>query len=437
MKRLHAFAGHPVPEGLELYVLSERLGAPSCHVYMEAQVFTPDSQRLILHRSAHPHGSDPEDPEHAYFLCDFADGGRLSPLADERGVTAPCVSPDGRHLYYCIRGGLTACDGRITLMRVGLDGTGRETVAVVDNGTAAAQPAAPMYPLSTIASDGRRVALASALAHAPGDPCPEHALWVIDTRTGAVDVPLRGRHFCNLHMQYCRSQDAPRDIMIQHNHGSCSPAVGGQHITHVAARDPESGCALRAVPASRDPRDNHTGYGVDLHVIRDDGTAWRTFPWGRDGIECCQGHQCWRGDSRWGIASTLRYQTPVTAVQELVESMPLPDAGHNGLLTPGAVRNRLSAGIAPPHFLHFATDARGTRIISDYEAESGEWHLYEGSLAAPGAGPAALRCLLNLGPRAASPWHPHPFLSPDGTMAFFNASPDGLLQAYALRLTDG
>ena len=42
---------------------------PSSHIYMEAQIFTPDSQRLILHRSAHPHGSDPKDPEHQFLIC--------------------------------------------------------------------------------------------------------------------------------------------------------------------------------------------------------------------------------------------------------------------------------------------------------------------------------------------------------------------------------
>jgi hypothetical protein len=42
---------------------------PSSHVYMEAQIFTPDSKLLVLHRSAAPHGGDPKDPEHRYLLC--------------------------------------------------------------------------------------------------------------------------------------------------------------------------------------------------------------------------------------------------------------------------------------------------------------------------------------------------------------------------------
>lgn len=433
MKRINTIAGRSIPDGLELYQLTEQFDTASCHVYMEAQIFTPDSERFILHRSAHPHGSDPDDPRHAYFLCDLADSGRLSLLAGERGVTAPCISPDGRYLYYFICA-LTKFGGRITLMRVALEGSDRTTVAVVDGNTVETQPAAPMYPLSTISSDGCHVAMASALARRTGEPFPEYALWIFDTRTGAVTVPLRGRNFCNLHMQYCRSPKAPRDIMIQHNHGSCLSADGKHSISHVAALDHESGYALRSVPASQDPNAGNTGYGLDVHVIRDDGTDWRTFPWGRNGIESCQGHQCWRGASNWGITSTIRYRTPATADHELIESLPLPGTDHNGLRTSGAIRNRLSEDIVPPHFIHFATDAYGERIISDYEAENGEWHLYTGTLKAPGTGPAALRRILNLGARSTSPWHPHPFLSPDGTKAFFNASSEGVLHAYALKL---
>ncbi|HRT95596.1 MAG TPA: hypothetical protein P5532_14300, partial [Planctomycetota bacterium] len=32
--------------------------------------------------------------------------------------------------------------------------------------------------------------------------------------------------------------------------------------------------------------------------------------------------------------------------------------------------------------------------------------------------------------------HPHPFLSPDGSMAFFNSDESGLLQAYMIRGLD-
>ena len=46
------------PGGIEVHQLTTE-SIPSSHIYMEAQIFTPDSRRLILHRSAHPHGSNP------------------------------------------------------------------------------------------------------------------------------------------------------------------------------------------------------------------------------------------------------------------------------------------------------------------------------------------------------------------------------------------
>ena len=67
------------PAGLEVYQLTAE-ALPSSHVYMEAQIFAPDSTRLLLHRSAHPHGSDPRDPEHRYLLCDLQDRLGLSYL---------------------------------------------------------------------------------------------------------------------------------------------------------------------------------------------------------------------------------------------------------------------------------------------------------------------------------------------------------------------
>ena len=73
-------------KGIEVFQLTEER-IPSSHIYMEAQIFTPDSKRLVLHRSAHPHGSRQDDPEHRYLLCDVENGGALSPLTDEVGAT--------------------------------------------------------------------------------------------------------------------------------------------------------------------------------------------------------------------------------------------------------------------------------------------------------------------------------------------------------------
>lgn len=148
------------PKGTEVVQLTTET-VPSCHVYMEAQIFTPDSKRFVLHRSAHPHGSDKNDPAHQYLLCDIEDGCSMSPLTNETGVTAPSVSPDGTFLYYFVNE-TEVNGGRLTLKRVRVDGSGRETILVLDDGIPGSglRPS-QIYPLSTISSDGARLALSA------------------------------------------------------------------------------------------------------------------------------------------------------------------------------------------------------------------------------------------------------------------------------------
>ncbi len=171
------------PESLSVVQLTTDPQTPACHIYMEAQIFTPDSQRFVLHRSAYPHGGKKDDPEHRYLLCDLADGCSLTPLTEELGATAPSVSPDGRYMYYLVDrtevGG-----GRLSLRRVNLDGTERETLAVLDRGLPGdGRFPSLIYPLSTISSDGQRLAAAAFL----GDGETENAsfgLLVFELATG-------------------------------------------------------------------------------------------------------------------------------------------------------------------------------------------------------------------------------------------------------------
>ncbi len=432
MKRLGQFAGKKVPDHLTLYQLTDDPVIPACHIYMEAQIFSPDSRRFVLHESAHPHGSDPRDPRHRYLFCDLEGNGDLIPLTDECGVTAPSLSPDGKSFYYFVDE--LEYRGRLRLRKLDPATGERSELACLTEQDGIA-PAPPFYPLSTISPDGRRIAVATALHTGTQAEWPEHGMWVFDTETGECRLVLRGTDFCNLHLQYCRSGREAHTILIQHNHGSRLRSVCGKRegIGHAAALDAESGHALRKIRACDDPLQPNTGFGLDLHLIDDDGTRWRSLPVGRDGMEFCQGHQCWRGKSSRVIASTLLFQTPSAAVQELIELEAFPGAAHCRPAAEGGARNVLSRGIEPPHFLHFATDAAGGRIVSDYEADNGEWHLYAGRLGGDGEA-ADLRFLLNLGSREKSPWHPHPFLSPDGKMAFFNSSASGVLQAYCLIL---
>ncbi len=267
------------PERLEVIQLTTE-DVPSSHIYMEAQIFTPDSKRLVVHRSAHAHGSDKNDPEHRYLVCDIENDCELFPITEEVGATAPSVSPDGQLLYYFVNE--TEPDsGTLTLKRVRLDGTERETLLVIDSNLPDTDYRPNrIYPLSTISSDGNRLALSCFLSDG-SEGGGTFGLMVFDVVEVTVRVILEGPSWCNVHPQYCRSteSDASRDILIQENHGNIADA---------------SGSVEKLVG----------GVGADIHVIRDDGTGFRNMPWGRDGNERCQGHQCWRGRSTWAITST-------------------------------------------------------------------------------------------------------------------------------------
>ena len=394
------------PVGVEVVQLTEG-ELNGCHLYMEAQVFTPDSRHLVLHRSATPHGGKKDDPRHQYFICDLDDGCSLRPITNEVGPVAPSISPDGEYVYYFVDeteiGG-----GRFSLKRVRLDGTEREELLRVDTPVGdTGRYASLLYPLSTIRSDGRSLALSCHL----GDGTPEGIDWglmVFNLDDLSHEVIIRGRTWCNIHPQYSRSSAPDRicDILVQENHGN---------------EFDERGKCIRLVG----------GVGADIHVIRDDGTDFRDMPWGRDGNEACQGHQCWRGEGDWAITST---GTQVPDSQRLIEGKATAHAGHIGLKSPGAVRNDLSRSVEDPCFFHFATDRAGKRFVTDTGAKDGGGRVLVADPGEPGEDALSnWTCIAE--PR--STWgkdaHIHPFLSPDGTHAFFNSDESGVLHAYMVR----
>lgn len=396
------------PAGLEVIQLTEE-DVPSSHIYMEAQIFTLDSKRFVLHRSATAHGSDKDDSEHRYLLCDVENGCELSPLTDECGATAPCVSPDGECMYYFVNE-TTLNGGRLTLKRVRLDGTERAEVLCLDR----PMPGTPyrpsrIYPLSTISADGTKLALSAFLGDGETEDAP-YGLMVFDLVYGTVEVVLRGPSWCNLHPQFCRALEptARRDILVQENHGNVHDAHG--QITGLTG-----------------------GAGADIHVIKDDGTDFRTMPWGRDGNERCQGHQCWRGRSEWAITST---GTKSPAEQQLMESLPVAEVGHKGLESPDGVRNHLSRAFRDPHpcFHHFGTDLAGERIVTDASPFDTGGRLFLFEFSEPGRDALGDGTyLLGPGSSCVKETHIHPFLSPDGRKAFFNSDESGVLQAYMIR----
>lgn len=395
------------PKGLEVFQLTTEPDLSGAHLYMEAQVFTMDSKRFLLHRAATAHGGNRKDPRHRYYVCDLEDGGSLAPIIEELGGVAPSVSPDGRFVYYFIDE-TSPGNGRLILRRVNLDGTDRRTVLVVDGplpGTGF-RPSR-LYPISTISSDGRRLAISAFLGdgHAEGSP---FGLLVFDLERAAVRLVLHGPTWCNMHSQYSRSTDADasRDVLIQENHGCVVDASGG----------------IKTLTG---------GEGADIHVIRDDGTNLRNMPWGRDGNEFCQGHQCWRGRTDWAITST---STRAPRGAFLIEGRAAPHAGHVGLKTPGGIRNDLTRDLKEARFSHFAGDGAGRRFISDAGPFDKGGRIFAAKFGEAGQG--ALRdwkYLLNPCSTCKKESHIHPFLSPDGSMGFFNSDESGILHAYMVR----
>jgi hypothetical protein len=323
------------------------------------------------------------------------------------GATAPSITPDGRHLYYFVNetepGG-----GKLTLKRVGLDGSDRQSVMVVDGplpgtGYRSSRP----YPLSTISSDGQRLALSCFLGDGQRSE-PPWGLMVFHLDRTTVSLILSGPSWCNVHPQYSRSRepDQSHDILVQENHGNiCDPAGVCRRLTG--------------------------GDGADIHVLRDDGGNLRDLPWGRDGNEFCQGHQCWIGRSDRALTSTSRREP---AAAELIEGRAVPHQGHLGLGVEGAHRNDLSRSFPKPDFYHFATDIAGRRLITDAGPRDAGGSVYVADIPEDDTGALAnYTYLLSPGSSWAKDSHIHPFLSPDGGTAFFNSDESGTLQAYMAR----
>jgi len=399
------------PDCLEVFQLTVEQGIPSSHVYMEAQIFHPDSRRFALHCDALPHGGKPLSPRHRFLLCDLDAGGALTPLTDEIGATAPSVDPTGKWMYYFVTEESTLNGGRFSLMRVGLDGLHRQTVCVVDSPLPGISSIpSNLYPLSTISSDGKRLAISAFVGDGVADN-PDFGLIVFDLERGCAEVVMVDPFLGNAHAQYCRSTDPSlmHDLLIQHNHG-CRVTPHGEAVSGLDAA------------------------GVDIHVIRDDGTNLRDVPVGRDRIEYCQGHQCWRGTSEWiivgnGIADPAQKHG---WGQQLIECRAADYVGHIGRKTPGAVRHHLSRDFGVPDFRHFQTDRSGERIVSDCGPFDEGGRLFFGRLGRAGEAAARWTYLLDLKCSDRSEAHAHPFLSPDGSKAFFNSDESGLLQAYML-----
>ena len=211
-----------------------------------------------------------------------------------------------------------------------------------------------------------------------------------------------------MHPQYTRQTDpvTSHDIMMQENHGNTVAADG----------------RLEKLVS---------GLGADIHLIRDDGTNLRDFPWGRDGNEFCQGHQCWQGRCDMAITSTSTRQPDE---RQLISGRAVAHVGDEGINAPGGWRNDLSRSFAGPDFWHFATDLDGIRLISDAGPKDGGGAVWLFDLPEEEQGALAnARKVVDPGSSWQKDTHIHPFLSPDGGSGFFNSDESGVLQAYMVR----
>ena len=394
------------PGDLEVYQLTTDAERPAGHVYMEAQTFTPDSQKVILR-------APPRSLSYEYLLCDVGGGGELIPVVEEAGANGVAMSPDGMFIYYFV---IEDKGARLHLRRVSIDGGAPVTITTIE-GPPKGMPAAvtAMVFISTISSDGERLMLTVGLG-------PDHAAYIVfHVKTGDYDVIFRGSRaeWVGSHAQYSRSLDpvASHDIMVQHAHGPVDYPPKGHSLT-----------------------------SADIHVIRDDGSNFRSLPWGRTEDEYAQGHQCWRGQTDWAITSTIKVapteENPDAVRCELIESQPSAQGEHIGKAHPDAIRNDLTRELDNPQFYHFGVDREGTSIISDYFYPDGSpFHpegktfLYWARLNRIGRDAASdFTYLLDTRTTFSNPeTHAHPFLSPDGRLGFFNSDESGVLQAYMIR----
>ena len=401
---------HPqAPAGIEVFQLTDE-NIPSSHVYMEAQVFSPDSKWFILHRQAAAHQVDYESPEHKYLLCDLENNGELTPLTNDLNAKGPSLSPDGKYLYYIIDNTVIG-GGRLIVKRVEIKSGKDEIVTVLDKPAGeAANQVSRLYSLSTISSDGNRLLTSGFLGDGRTNAAP-FGVIVFDLTTGEANCILQGPDWINTHPQYCRSTDseACHDVMIQHNHGGYADAQGKSVKGH-------RGGILS---------------DIDIHVLRDDGTNMRSLPWARNGSEFCQGHQCWRGMSTTSITST---SAKVPSGRQLVEGRAEQDANHLGSNLPNAYRNEVSRSYPGLGYGHFSTDVTGRLLVSDgiilRSKDDYDVNVYVARLSEKDHEPAEK--LLHLVLSKTRHIHIHPFISPDGTKAFFNSDESGVCQAYMI-----
>jgi oligogalacturonide lyase len=346
--------------------VTQMTSAPLIHenIYPEAPIFTPDSRFFVYARSVAP------DQGREYWLADLSNN-HLRRLTDERGATAPAISPDGRWMYYLVE------DRGIELKRLSLETYERESLLRVSFLCEA-------YELGTIRHDGQAYVTSGTLG-------PN--LWGVvkfDLVARTARVILQTDQLCNAHPQY--SPAACNDLLIQENHG--------------CKFDDQGRCVALT-----------SGYGADLHVISDEGSNLRDVYLGRSDLEMIQGHQCWVGDTGRVLSTLIRRDTP----NEVFRSDRLVT------ITPG-LEDREVVGLGRA-FSHPCVTRDARWWVCD---EAGTGDIFLGSLLTRRY---CLLVHSRSSFGAPQYTHPHPAFSPDGTKVLFNSDVTGVPQVYVAHVT--
>jgi len=431
------------PKGFDIIEITGKSNVSHGHVYMENYVFTPDSRRFVFYRRygyTPGNGAGPSNPiphRCEIFLCDMDDGYSVRQLTDEDRVGVCNIAPDGKHVVYFVDH--TGRPG-FMLKRVNIETGLREVLMTVDKPLAGYSFAPICTGQMGIRIDGNAVCTQS-MVMTPWEDTALYLSLVLDLNKSEPQVILEGNDFSNQHLQYAKKPDDIHDIMVQHNHGFCttySHSMGGNSFL---------GDMHRLIGA----------YGCDIHAIRDDGRNYRDFPWGRNGWEHPQGHQCWLGTTGWAVTSTGTRQPDGSMKCNLIAGNPMYCADnlrHTGLRLPDAEKNRvlLSREMPVANFCHFAFDPTGVYYVSDWiepEAKTPELHaamdtVVIGKMTSPAGDGLYPDSVIRQKPLCYSkcifidqPTHPHPTLSPDHKTVLFNiAEPGKLPQAVAAHVTE-
>lgn len=419
MKECHLFDDPKSPAGMKVYQMTEdpeRAGL----IYPDQPSFLADGRRFVVNTSSGSQVCDPED-------------GSLRPVFKNGERFPVSLTFDGRYGYFNRSGGkkrkADAGEGEerkneVTLARVDLDTGEVEDLFHAEGKLPGTDIDAKDFGIATVSVDNQRIATTVSLYDGKTPDAP-YAIIALDLERGEARHVMAHRDFGNTHLQYCRNTeepDAAHDLLVQMNHGSRRDAEG------------------KSLRGQGPPSEK----GVDIHVVRDDGTNWRDMPFGRDGKESCIGHQVWRGRGRSAATVVLEnldtsYGWAEGSRQGVVAGWPGPadiDGPHLGALNPETERVVLSEGFKDPRFCHLACDATGLKFTLDtfpvFDGERAGMQVYVGS-APDERSPLNFRYILNTGINFVgnnTGYHAHPILSPDGEILLFNSKITGTPQAY-------